>query len=81
MILGVSRRTDIPCYYSDWFFNKLADGYNLLIETCAEQIDLEEHGIKHGHCIDKKLIEKIINCKISGSKDKNQRQEYGKKHS
>lgn len=27
MILGVSRRTDIPCYYSDCFFNRLADGY------------------------------------------------------
>ncbi len=27
MILSVSRRTDIPCYYSDWFFNRIIDGY------------------------------------------------------
>lgn len=27
MILSASRRTDIPCYYSDWFFNRLKAGY------------------------------------------------------
>lgn len=29
MILSVSRRTDIPCYYSDWFINRLKEGYVL----------------------------------------------------
>lgn len=27
MILSVSRRTDIPNYYSDWFMNRLKEGY------------------------------------------------------
>ena len=27
MILSVSRRTDIPNYYSDWFFNRIKAGY------------------------------------------------------
>ena len=27
MILSVSRRTDIPQFYSDWFFNRLKEGY------------------------------------------------------
>ena len=27
MILSVSRRTDIPNYYSDWFFNRIKDGF------------------------------------------------------
>mgnify|MGYP000767004744 CR=1 FL=1 len=27
MILSVSRRTDIPNYYSDWFFNRIREGY------------------------------------------------------
>lgn len=26
MILSVSRRTDIPNYYSEWFFNRIRDG-------------------------------------------------------
>lgn len=26
MILSVSRRTDIPAYYSDWFFRRVAEG-------------------------------------------------------
>lgn len=29
MILSVSRRTDIPCYYSDWFINRLKEGFVL----------------------------------------------------
>lgn len=27
MILSVSRRTDIPNYYSEWFFNRIQEGY------------------------------------------------------
>lgn len=27
MILSVSRRTDIPNYYSDWFYERIRDGY------------------------------------------------------
>ena len=27
MILSVSRRTDIPSFYSDWFFNRLKEGF------------------------------------------------------
>ncbi len=30
MILSVSRRTDIPAFYSDWFFDRLKDGYVLV---------------------------------------------------
>lgn len=30
MILSVSRRTDIPAYYSDWFFNRVDEGYVLV---------------------------------------------------
>ncbi len=27
MIISVSRRTDIPNYYSEWFYNRIRDGY------------------------------------------------------
>lgn len=30
MILSVSRRTDIPAFYADWFFNRLQAGYVLV---------------------------------------------------
>jgi hypothetical protein len=27
MILSVSRRTDIPAFYSEWFMNRLKEGF------------------------------------------------------
>lgn len=30
MIISASRRTDIPAYYSEWFFNRLSQGYALV---------------------------------------------------
>lgn len=27
MIISASRRTDIPCYYSDWFLNRIKEGF------------------------------------------------------
>lgn len=30
MILSASRRTDIPCWYSDWFINRLKAGFALV---------------------------------------------------
>jgi hypothetical protein len=138
MILSVSRRTDIPNYYSEWFLDRIKEEYHLKafgeiasrlngyctkvvisfvysyakiennmkgigaidihpsefiefsaklaaiakengmqIETCAERVDLSSCGIKHGSCIDKKLIEKVIESPINVDKDKNQREECG----
>ena len=56
---------------------QIATRYHLVIESCAEQINLQEVGIQHGSCIDKKLIEKLLGCKLIGQKDKNQRAECG----
>ena len=30
MIISASRRTDIPAFYSEWFFNRLSEGYVLV---------------------------------------------------
>ena len=30
MILNTGSRTDIPAYYSDWFFNRIKEGYVLV---------------------------------------------------
>ena len=57
--------------------SKIAAKNNMIIETCAENIDLSEYGIENGHCIDKNLIERIVGCQINVGKDKNQRHECG----
>lgn len=57
--------------------SEIARGYGLEMVTCAEQIDLSEYGVGHGHCIDGKLLEKLIGCPLSLGKDKNQRTECG----
>lgn len=56
---------------------EIAGKHGLVVESCAESIDLESVGVKHGSCIDKKLIEEIIGCKLIAGKDKNQRAECG----
>ena len=56
---------------------EIANKNNLIVESCAEKINLEKFGIQHGHCIDCSLFEKILNCKMNLSKDKNQRPECG----
>lgn len=56
---------------------KIACKNGLKIESCAENIDLQDMGIEHGSCIDSKLISQIIGCKLDVGKDKNQRQECG----
>lgn len=54
---------------------QIASKYNLEIESCAEQRDFQKVGIQQGSCIDKKLIERIVGCRLTGQKDKNQRKE------
>ena len=56
---------------------QIASTYNLVVESCAEQIDLSNVGVQHGSCIDKKLIEKLLGCKLISGKDKNQREACG----
>ncbi len=55
----------------------IAKENGMVMTSCAEQIDLEQCGIKHNACIDKVLIEELIGCKLKGAKDKNQRGECG----
>ncbi|WP_459897443.1 DUF1848 family protein [Desulfurobacterium crinifex] len=56
---------------------EISKSYGLKIESCAEDIDLEEFGIKRGKCIDDALISRILGFPISASKDKNQRNACG----
>jgi DNA repair photolyase len=58
-------------------FSQIAKENNLLIETCAEDIDLSKYGIAHARCIDDRLIAKITGCHFVEERDKNQRIECG----
>ncbi|MDR2193658.1 MAG: DUF1848 domain-containing protein [Treponema sp.] len=58
-------------------FSRIANENNLLIDTCAEDIDLSKYTIAHARCIDDRLIAKIIGCDFIAEKDKNQRFECG----
>ena len=74
--LGISDGTaeekkELASYIAD-----VARGLGMTVETCAEEIDLEACGIKHGHCIDADLIERIAGKSLSTrgrGKDKGQR--------
>ncbi len=54
-------------------FSSIAQEHNLELFTCSEAIELEQFGIKHGACLDKKHIEKILGARINVQRDKNQR--------
>ncbi|MBD5132109.1 MAG: DUF1848 domain-containing protein [Clostridiales bacterium] len=78
-VAGTGMRTPTQGERMELAF-KLSDvarSNGLIIETCSETIDLGGVGIAHGCCIDKKLIERIIGCKLMVPKDNNQRKECG----
>lgn len=56
---------------------EIAKSNGMEVVTCAEAIDLSSCGIKHGSCIDQKMVEKITGYPIHIKKDKNQRPECG----
>lgn len=58
-------------------FSKIANENDLILDTCAEDIELLDFNISHSRCIDGNLIEKIIGSKIDVQKDKGQRLECG----
>jgi hypothetical protein len=58
-------------------FHKIASRYDLIIETCAEDIELNDIGIDHCKCVDDILIESLCADKLKVSKDINQREACG----
>lgn len=55
----------------------IAGKYKLPLYTCAEKMNLERYGIRHGACIDKEKIRDIIGYKLDLKKDTGQRRECG----
>lgn len=74
--LNIKEISEEEMYIIAENFSSIAKDNGLIIESCAEQIDLGRFGINHGKCIDDELIEKITGYKISAGKD-NQRNACG----
>lgn len=51
----------------------IASSHGMVVESCAESIDLAECGVQHGSCIDARLIERIAGAGIKVKKDPAQR--------
>ena len=75
--LGVRELDNLQLQNFAKQLSKIAAKHQMEIASCAEVMDLEACGIKHNSCIDQKLIEQIIGCKLQIGKDKNQRKECG----
>lgn len=51
-------------------FGKIAARYGHLIETCATEVDLDEFGIVHGACVERRQIEEIVGYRFGKVKEK-----------
>lgn len=57
--------------------SSISKKYNIVMESCAEDMDMSSIGISHGKCIDDSLISRINKSTIALDKDKNQRDACG----
>lgn len=55
----------------------VANHYDMVLETCAEEVNLKKLGIDNGKCIDDKLVERIAGKHLAVGKDKTQREVCG----
>lgn len=58
-------------------FSRAAEGSGLDLQSCSEAVDLDRYGIRHGSCIDKERIERVLGAAVDVRKDPTQRQECG----
>lgn len=56
-------------------FAEIGARYGMPIETCAEETDLSQYGIRHGACIDRQHVESIVGYRFGKVKEK-----YLRKH-
>lgn len=56
---------------------EIAHSYGLMIDTCAEKIELGKYGIHHARCIDDRLLGRLLACPLHAEKDRNQRLKCG----
>lgn len=55
--------------------SEIAKSAGIIVDTCAEDIDLSRFGIGHASCVDKERLERLSGLKLSVKRDKGQRSE------
>lgn len=58
MILSVSKRTDIPAFYSEWFFNRIKEGFVLV-----------RNPFNYNQVSQVKITPDVVDCIIFWTKD------------
>lgn len=59
------------------YFASIANSHGMQIQSCAEEIDLDKVGIRHGKCIDDIWLNQIFQIRLPHARDKGQRDECG----
>lgn len=59
------------------YFANTANAHGMQIQSCAEEIDLDTVGIRHGKCIDDIWLNQIFRIRFPHAKDKGQRDGCG----
>ncbi len=52
---------------------RIAHGYGIMLETCAEKVNLAKYGISHGACLDKNRIQDLLGYNLDIKRDTGQR--------
>jgi len=69
---SVSEVHELSGFIADTAFT-----HGIMVETCAERMDLSEFGITHAHCIDGDLISNLIGRELDEQYDPSQRPACG----
>ena len=56
---------------------RIADANGMEIQSCAETLDLQPHGIQPGKCIDDELLKRLFGVDVAAVKDPSQRTHCG----
>ncbi|MBC3997437.1 DUF1848 domain-containing protein [Morganella morganii] len=59
------------------YMHQIASSVDMVIESCAEEVDVSQAGVLHGKCIDDQLIKNVFGIHLDPQKDSGQREACG----
>ncbi|MCD7963050.1 MAG: DUF1848 domain-containing protein [Rikenellaceae bacterium] len=68
--LNIERKSDNNVRAIGELFSEISKKYGIPLETCAEKIDIDEFGVKHGACVERSQIEQITGYNFGNVKEK-----------